>query len=133
MRSTANPFLGPYDILDIEVIMALTANVKLTFSYNSPIQTDIGGSLSIGQDVLAFILQIKTPFDGTTPHATIGNQISPAYYNPADSIDLSEVGTMVIIPENIESVNVVQPRLFLNLVGATQGEAVLYMLYNNGS
>ena len=40
--------------------------------------------------------------------------------------------TYIILPDKLESGLVVQPRMYLNIPGATQGTAVLYMLYNAG-
>ena len=112
--------------------MANTANQKLAFNFASPSSLNIGNTLNVGQDVLAFILHIKTPFDGITPYATLGTQADPNYFKPNDSIDLSVQDTMIILPVQFEFITVIQPKLYISLGGSTQGEAILYMLYNNG-
>jgi hypothetical protein len=137
VNPTSNFFLGPYKAGDeyntlIEALMANTANQKLTFNFSSPTSLNIGNTLNVGQDVLAFILQVKTPFDGVTPYATLGTQAVVDYFKAATSIDLSVQDTYIILPDQFEFITVIQPRLYLTLGGSTQGEAVLYMLYNNG-
>ena len=136
-KNTSNFFLGPYNTGDefnllIEALMANTANQKIVFNFASPSNLNIGNTLNVGQDVLAFILHVKTPFDGVTPYATLGTQAVVDYFKPADSVDLSVQDTMIILPVQFEFVTVIQPKLYLNLGGSTVGEAILYMLYNNG-
>lgn len=134
---TSNFYLGPYNTGDeynllIEALMANTANQKLSFNFASAVALNIGTTLNVGQDVLAFVLQVKTPFDGATPYATIGTQAVVDYFKPASSIDLSVADVHLILPEQFEFITVIQPKLYLNLGGSTQGDAVIYMLYNNG-
>lgn len=136
-KNTSNYYLGPYNTGDeynllIEALMANTANQKIVFNFASPSSLNIGNTLNVGQDVLAFILHVKTPFNGVTPYATLGTQAQVDYFKPADTVDLSVQDMMVIIPIEFEFVTVIQPKLYLNLGGSTQGDAILYMLYNNG-
>ena len=134
---TSNFFLGPYNTGDeynllLEALMANTANQKLVFNFSSPVALNIGTTLNVGQDVLAFILQVKTPFDGATPYVTLGTQAVVDYFKAGTSIDLSVQDTYIILPDQFEFITVIQPKLYLSAGGSTQGEAVLYMLYNNG-
>ena len=136
-KNTSNFFLGPYNSGDefstlIEEIMANTANQKVNFSFTAPTSINIGGTLNVGKDILAFVLWVKTPFDGVTPNISIGTQVDPDYFRPAGSIDLSVQDTMVILPVRFDFITVIQPKMYLSLGGSTQGEAILYMLYNNG-
>jgi hypothetical protein len=134
---TSNFFLGPYNTGDeynllLEALMANTANQKLAFNFSSPVALNIGGTLNVGQDVLAFILQVKTPFDGVSPYVTLGSQAVVDYFKAASSIDLSVQDTYIILPDQFEFITVIQPKLYLNLGGSTVGDAILYMIYNNG-
>ena len=112
--------------------MANTANVKISFDFTSSGSLNIGNTLNVGQDVLAFVLNVTQAFDGATPNISLGTQVDPNYYRPAGTIDLTVQDTYIILPDKLESGLVVQPRMYLNIPGATQGTAVLYMLYNAG-
>ena len=113
-------------------LMANTANVKVSFNFTSSGSLNIGNTLNVGQDVLAFVLSVTQAFDGATPNISLGTQADPNYYRPAGTIDLTVQDTYIILPDKLESGLVVQPRMYLNIPGATQGAAVLYMLYNAG-
>lgn len=134
---TSNIFLGPYNTGDeygilIEALMANTANQKVNFSFTSPASINIGGTLNVGKDILAFIMLVKTPFDGIDPTLSIGTQIDPDYFRETGSVDLSVQGNYLILPNKLDFNTIIQPKIYLNLGGSTQGEALFYMLYNNG-
>lgn len=112
--------------------MSNTANVKVNFDFTSASSLNIGNTLNVGQDVIAFVLNVTTAFNGATPYITLGTQADPSYFRPGNSIDLTIQDTIIILPDRMESGLVIQPRMYLNIAGATQGEAVLYMLYNAG-